>query len=175
MKPATTSIEDKVDELLLVLDEDIRHIRQSLSRLNELRSLVIKRDDASLGKLLEFIRSESEGYRKHELHRRSIRKELAGALGCGLGQITLSKLETSTSLPQGKKDQVTEKKAKLKSLIKELKKEHLSTALLLSDCARFNRMLLKGVFNFGKTRTVYYGSNGATKQQNDMAFVNLQL
>ena len=68
MKPATTSIEDKVDELLLVLDEDIRHIQQSLSWLNELRSLIIKRDDASLGKLLELIRSESEGYRKHELH-----------------------------------------------------------------------------------------------------------
>jgi hypothetical protein len=35
-------------------------------------------------------------------------------------------------------------------------------------------MLLKGVFNLGKTRTVYYGSNGAAKQQSDMAFVNLQ-
>lgn len=172
MKATTISIEGKVDELLLVLDEDIRHIQQSLSWLNELRSLVIKRDDASLGKLLELIRSESEGYRKHELHRQSIRKELANAFGCGLRQTTLSKLETS--LPIDIKDQVAEKKTKLKSLIKELKKEHLSTALLLSECARFNKMLLESVFNFGNTRTVYYGSNGATKQQNDMAFVNLQ-
>ncbi|NIP26136.1 MAG: hypothetical protein GWN67_12645 [Phycisphaerae bacterium] len=172
MKAKTISIEDKVDELLLVLDEDIRHIQQSLSRLNELRSLVIKRDDVSLGKLLETIRSESEGYRKHELHRQSIRKELADALGCGLGQMTLSTLEAG--LPKEKKEQVTEKKAKLNSLIKELKKEHLSTALLLSECARFNKMLLESIFNFGNTRTVYYGSNGATKQQNDTAFVNLQ-
>jgi hypothetical protein len=173
MKATAISIEDKVDELLLVLDEDIRHIQQSLSRLNELRSLIIKRDDAALGKLLELIRSESEGYRSHELKRQSIRKELASVLGCGPAQMTLSALETS--LPKEKKGQVTEKKAKLQSLIKELKKEHLSTALLLSDCARFNRMLLKGVFNLGNTRTVYYGSNGATKQQSDMAFVNLQL
>jgi len=172
MKATAISIEDKVDELLLVLDEDIRHIQQSLSRLNELRSLVIKRDDVALGKLLELIQGESEGYRSHELKRQSIRKELASALGFGLAQMTLSTLEAS--LPKGKKEQVTEKKAKLKSLIKELKKEHLSTALLLSDCARFNRMLLKGVFNLGNTRTVYYGSNGAAKQQSDMAFVNLQ-
>jgi len=172
MKPAKTGIEGKVDELLLVLDEDIRHIQQSLSWLNELRSLIIKRDDASLGKLLELIRSESEGYRKHELHRQLIRKELAGALGCGLGQMTLSTLEAG--LTKEKKDQVAEKKTKLHSLVKELKKEHLSTALLLSECARFNKMLLESVFNFGNTRTVYYGSNGATKQQNDMAFVNLQ-
>ncbi|MHC4692168.1 MAG: hypothetical protein ACYS67_05455 [Planctomycetota bacterium] len=172
MKATTINIEDKVDELLLVLDEDIRYIQQSLSRLNELRSLVIKRDDVSLGKLLELIRSESEGYRKHELHRQSIRRELAGALGCGLGQMTLSTLEAG--LPKEKKEQVTEKKAKLNSLIKELRKEHLSTALLLSECARFNKMLLESIFNFGNTRTVYYGSNGATKQQNDTAFVNLQ-
>lgn len=173
MKATIISIEDKVDELLLVLDEDIQHIHQSLSRLNELRSLVIKRDDVALGKLLEFIRSDSEGYRNHELKRQSIRKELASALGCGLEQMTLSTLETS--LPKEKKGQVAEKKAKLESLIKELKKEHLSTALLLSECARFNKMLLKGVFNLGNTRTVYYGSNGATKHQSDMAFVNLQL
>jgi hypothetical protein len=172
MKAMAISIEDKVDELLLVLDEDIRHIQQSLSRLNELRSMVIKRDDVTLGKLLELIRSESEGYRSHELKRQSIRKELAGALGFGLAQMTLSTLEAS--LPKGKKEQVTEKKAKLTSLIRELKKEHLSTALLLSECARFNRMLLKGVFNLGNTKTVYYGSNGATKQQSNMAFVNLQ-
>lgn len=172
MKATTISIEDKVDELLLILDEDIRHIRQSLSWLNELRSLVIKRDDASLGKLLETIRSESEGYRKHELYRQSIRKELAGALGYNLGQMTLSALEAG--LPKEKKDQVAEKKTKLNSLVKKLKKEHLSTALLLSECARFNKMLLESVFKFGNTRTVYYGSNGATKQQNDTAFVNLQ-
>jgi hypothetical protein len=172
MKATASNIEDKVDEMLLVLDEDIRHIQQSLSRLNELRSLVIKRDDVALGKLLEFIQGDSEGYRSHELKRQSIRKELASALGCGLAQMNLSTLEAS--LPKEKKDKVTEKKAKLQSLVNELKKEHLSTALLLSDCARFNRMLLKGVFNLGNTRTIYYGSNGATKQQSDTAFVNLQ-
>jgi hypothetical protein len=172
MKATAISIEDKVDELLLVLDEDIRHIQQSLSWLNELRSLVIKRDDIALGKLLELIQGESGRNLRHELKRQSIRKELASALGFSLAQMTLSTLEAC--LPKGKKEQVTEKKAKLKSLIKELKKEHLSTALLLSECARFNRMLLKGVFNLGNTRTIYYGSNGATKQQSDMAFVNLQ-
>lgn len=172
MKATAISIEDKVDELLAVLDEDIQHIQQSLSTLNELRSLVIKRDDAGLGKLLELIRGESDRNLRHELKRQSIRKELASALGCGLEQMTLSTLEAS--LPKGKKEQVTRKKAELTSLIKELKKEHLSTALLLSECARINRTLLKGVFNLGNTGTVCYGSNGAAKQQNDIAFVNLQ-
>lgn len=172
MKATAIEIEGKVDELLTVLDKDIQHIQESLSKLNELRSLVIKRDDVALGKLLESIQTEMDRNLRHELKRQSIRKELASALGCGLEQMTLSTLEAS--LPNEKKEQVTRRKAKLKSLIKELKKEHLSTALLLSECARFNRMLLKSVFNLGNTGTVYYGSDGATRQQSDMAFVSLQ-
>ena len=165
MKETAISVEDKVDELLTVLDKDIRHIQQSLSRLDELRSLVIKRDDTALGKLLERIRDESDSYRSHELKRQSIRQELASALGCG----------PEAGLSKVKRERVARKKAELISLIKKLKREHLSTALLLSECARINRTLLKDVFKLGNTGTVYYGSKGATKRQSDMAFVNLQL
>ena len=172
MKSTATEIEDKVDELLACLDIDSQHIQESLSELNRLRSLVIKRDDAALGKLLEIIQAKSDSYRSHELKRQTIRKELANALGCNTEQITLSSLEAS--LPKEKKAQVTKKKAKLTLLIKELKKEYISTALLLSECARFNNLLLKSIFDLGKTGTVYYNSNGATKRQIDMAFVNMQ-
>jgi hypothetical protein len=172
MKTTAINIEEKVDELLVILDEDIEHIQQNLSRLNELRSLVIKHDDVALSTLLERIQAESDSSLRHELKRHSVRKELANASGVDIKQMTLSTLEAI--LPKEKQEQVTRRKAKLTLLIKELKKEHLSTALLLSDCARFNRMLLKNVFNLGNTGTVYYGSNGATREQPDMAFVNLK-
>lgn len=173
MKSTATEIEDKVDELLACLDKDSRHIQESLLQLNKLRSLVIKRDDAGLDTLLKIIQTESDSYRNHESKRQTIRKELANAFGCNIKQMTLSALEAS--LPKGKKAQVTKKKAKLMSLIEELKKEYLSTTLLLSECTRFNNLLLKSIFDLGKTGTVYYNSNGATKQQTDMTFVNLQL
>ena len=101
MKTTATGTEDKVDELLIILDEDIRHIQESLLRLNELRSLVVKRDDAALGKLLESIQSETDVYRSNELKRQSIREELATAFGSNLEQMTLSRLESK--LPEGKK------------------------------------------------------------------------
>ena len=141
---------DKVDELLAVLDKDIEHIQRSLSRLNELRRLVIKRDDTALGKLLESIQAESDSYRSHELKRQSARKELAIAFGCSLKQMTLSRLEGVLS------------------------GEHLGTALLLSECARFNNVLLKTILDLGKTETVHYNCNGATSRQTETAFVNLQ-
>lgn len=166
---------DKVDELLIILDKDAQHIQESLSRLNELRGLVIKRDDAALGKLLGSIQSESNSYRSQELKRQSIRKELATALDCSLEQMTLSRLEEV--LPEEKKAQVTERKDKLRLLAEELKKEYLSTTMLLSDCARFNSLLLKTIFGLGKTGMVYYNSNGAAKRSvlgRTAAFVNLE-
>ncbi len=173
MKATAAIIEDKVDELLAVLDKDVGHIQQSLSQLNELRSHVIKRDDAALGKLLEGIQANSDSCRSYELKRQEIRKELANALGCNPRQVTLSALEAA--LPDEKKTRVARVKAKLGPLVKELKKEHLSTALLLSECVRFNGLLLKSIFDLGKTGTVTYNSNGATKQQADTAFLNLKL
>jgi hypothetical protein len=172
MKSRATEIEDKVDKLLTCLEKDSQHLQESLSQLNKLRSYVIKRDDTGLSQLLKIIQAETSSFRNHELNRQTIRKELANAIGCNTEQMTLSALESH--LPKGKKDQIIKKKAKLMSLIKELKKEHLSTILLLSECARFNNLLLKSIFDLGKTGTVYYNSNGTTKQQTDMAFVNLQ-
>jgi len=172
MKTATVEIEDKINELLVVLDKDIQHIQDSLSRLNELRSLVIKRNDADLGKLLESIQTESDGYRSHELKRQSIRKELANALDCNFEQVTLSGLEAV--LPEEQKVQVATRKVQLRALTEELKKEHLSTVMLVSDCARFNRQLLKSVFDIGKMGVVYYNSKGSAKRGMTEAFVNLQ-
>jgi hypothetical protein len=172
MKETVPTIEDKVDALLTVLDKDIEYMQDSLSLLNELRSLVIKRDDAALGKLLGSIRTEADSYATNESKRRSIRRELAGALGCNVREMTLSRLETI--LPEEKKTQVADRRAKLRALAEELKKEHSSTAMFLSECARFNSVLLRTIFDVGKTGTVTYSPNGAAKRQIDTALVNLR-
>ncbi|KPK45165.1 MAG: hypothetical protein AMJ65_00725 [Phycisphaerae bacterium SG8_4] len=173
MKTATIEIEEKVDELLVCLEADVRHIQESLSNLNELRSLVIKRDDTALEKLLENIRAESSRYADHESARQSMRKELADILCCSFEQMTLSALKAY--LPQAQREQVARVQRQLKALTKELKKEHLRTTLLLSECARFNSLLLRSIFDLGQTGAVYYNSNGAARRQMDTAFMNLQL
>ena len=95
MKATIVSIEDKVDELLVCLDQDVRYMQENLQRLNEIRRLVIKRDEAALGKLLESIQAAAGCYREHELNRKSIRKELAYSLGLGIGETTLSALRNA--------------------------------------------------------------------------------
>lgn len=166
-------VSNGVDELLMVLDKDIQHIQESLSWLNELRGLVIKRDYEALSKLLQTIQTEADSYAATESQRLSLRKDLANTLGCSVKQVTLSALEVA--LPEEKKIQVKDRKIKLKGLIEELRKEHLSTVLLLSDCARFTRQFLKALFDLGGKRTVFYSPNGATRKLTETTFVNMKL
>jgi hypothetical protein len=166
------SIDDKINELLLILDRDIQHIQKSLSRLDDLRCFVIKRDDESLLKLLENIQSETNSYRENELRRGQLREELASEFGCGAEQITLSRLEAKLS--GEKKVEVAEKKHKLRLLVGKLKKEHFSTMMLLSDCARFNRMLLKSIFEFGRGGITTYSPRGLTENQTGTALMDIQ-
>lgn len=172
MKTTTVEIEDKVAQLLVVLDKDIQHIMENLSRLNELRGLIVKRDDVSLYRLLESIKSESNLYKENELKRKLLRKELAIASNCSLEQMTLSRLEAGLS--GEKRAEIAGRKTKLQTIAEKFKKEYLSTTMLLSDCARFNSVLLKSVLEFGRSGAVTYSPKGLAKQQGSLAFVNLQ-
>ena len=172
MRTAEFKIEDKIDQLLVCLEKDIEHVQKSLSNLDELRSMVIKRDNNALSRLLEDIKNESDNYRKHENKRQLIRSELAKYFNWSVKDTTLSKIEAI--VPEEKKAYIIQTRAKLKSLVRQLQKEYSSTAMLLSECNRFNKLLLKSIFNFGNTGAVVYNANGTTKEQTERAFVNLQ-
>jgi hypothetical protein len=167
-----TIMEDRVDELLDVLDRDIRHIQDCLWHLDQLRSCVIKRDDIELARILAQIQAEADSHITNEQKRRSIRKYLAQALDCNIDQINLSKLEAM--LPEHRKAQVAKRKEELRTLILQLKREHSSTVLLLSECARFNSLLLRNIFGFEHKAAITYSPDGSTKRQANTTFVNLQ-
>lgn len=172
MESAVPGIEGKVNELLAVLDEDIRHVRASLLRLDELRGLVVKRDQAALGRLLEKIREESQEYSVNECKRESMRMGLAASLECGVSDMTLLRLESV--LGDEKRIEVAQRKSELRSLTEKLRRESRRTSGLLSDCARFNSTLLSGVLGLENTGTTTYGSDGLRRVQSNSVFVSLQ-
>ncbi len=173
MKTNDTIFQDNIDRLLDVLDTDIENIRQNLSALNQLRSSVIKRDNDSLAQLLKKIQADDGGYKNNESKRKSIRKALADSLGCPAEKITLTTLEQT--LPEEKKSLIAEKKEKLTELLKQLKNEYHATAVLLSECARFNRILLKTLLNNKNAETVTYDAEGSARRYFDSAFLNMKL
>jgi hypothetical protein len=63
----------------------------------------------------------------------------------------------------------------LKSLVARLRREHMLTAVLVADCARFNRALLKAFLGPTGQWGVTYRPNGAAKPQANAATMSLQL
>lgn len=166
-------IEKKVDKMLVCLDKDVKQIQQNLSYLNEMRSLIIKRDDVALGKLLQKAQEESEAYKENETNRQSIRQELADFLGCSIEEITLSKVEES--LPEISRNKIIEIRENLRSLIGEFRREYASTVMLVSECDRFNKLLLRSIFDISKTGSFSYDSRGTTRRHDgEAALMNMK-
>ena len=172
MRIMDTTIEDKVDEFLNVLDRDVQQLQRNLSWLDEMRALVIKHDDLALQELLESVQSQAGSYKDNEFKRQSLREELAILFNCDATKITLSGLELELS--GGKKTQIAQMKAKLQTLTKEFREEQLRTTMLLSDCSRFNSLLLENVLELGGTREITYNHSGFAERNRDTGFVNIQ-
>ncbi|MHC4293320.1 MAG: hypothetical protein ACYSTX_03420 [Planctomycetota bacterium] len=163
----------KIVQMNCCLEKDVQHIEQILENMDKIRALVLKRDEDTLKELLEQTQAKTDEYKGQESQRQLVSRELAHLLNCSVQQVTLSKLEQL--LPEKLRAQVQEKRIKLKSLTNRLKKEHLNTVLLLAECARFNRMFLKGIFKLGKTDVVTYSSSGTTTQQAGKSFMNFNM
>jgi hypothetical protein len=162
----------RVAALLGVLDEDIRHVEAALLRLDALRGLLIKRDDGALEKLLEEIHRQSETYAATECRRQELRRGLAADLGCTERDLTVSELLTHLTGPD--RTALAQRQTRLKVLIAQLKREHALTSLLISDCAKFNRSLLRVFFGpAGKAGTTY-SPTGVAKHPTGTALLNMQ-
>ena len=173
MKTDETNFKENIEQLLDVLDTDIENINRNLSALNQLRSLVVKRDNDCLAQLLKKIQTDACGYKNNVSKRKEIRKKLADLLGRPVEKITLTSL--AQILPAEKSKLLTERKEKLTQLLKQLNNEYYATAMLLSECARFNRILLKTLFNNKSPETVTYDAEGSARRYSDSAFVNMKL
>lgn len=153
----------KITALLDVLDEDIRHLESTMSRLNALRSLLIKREDAALQRLLDEVRGQAEAYQANELKREQLRQDLAADLGCAESDLTLSKLAGAWA-GHVAGVALAERQARLRSLAAQLKREYTQTVLLVRDCLRFNRSLLHVFLGSGGGGATY-GATGAAKHE----------
>jgi hypothetical protein len=172
--------ESKIMALLEVLDEDVRHLESALSRLDLLRSLLIRRENAALEQLLGDIQQQAEAYRAIEQKRQQLRKDLAADLGCTEGELTLSRLRKELTGPACSEAQrrraaaVAERQTRLRSLAAQLKREHTLTALLLRDAARFNRSLLRIFLGSMGRGCATYTPTGATQRDPGAALMSIQ-
>ncbi len=167
----SSSAETKVDALLAALDEDIRSTESTLSQLDALRSLIIKRDDQAMETLLHDLREEAESRLAAIRRRETIRKELAEELGCDLRAMTLSALCRALVDPQ--RQAVVDRQTRLKDLVAQLRREYALTTALVADCARFNRSLMQVFFGQDPQGKATYNARGTVSRQANVSLVNL--
>jgi hypothetical protein len=172
MKTLSLEFDNLINPLIDVLKGDMEHIASSLEVLDQLRGMIIKRDDKSLNLLLEKARIKTQKYATVENRREQIRKELARLWGCETSEMTLTKL--TQILPPDRGDQVRETRDELEGLLTRFKAEHLSTFMLLSECSRFNGIMLSALLN-GRRDESTYNSHGSMNQESKRNIMNLQL
>ena len=183
-----STMEAPIAALLDVLDEDIRHLESTMSRLDMLRSLLIKRDHAALEKLLDEIRQQADAYKTNEHKRQQLRRALAADLGCPERDLTLSILQKELAGPAGPDAQprraaalcaecgaaLADRQARLRSLAARLTREYTLTMLLVRDCARFNRSLMNVFFGSGGRGGARYSPTGAAKHEIGTTLMSMQ-
>jgi len=172
MKTADDRLDDLADELLSVLGDDIRHIEQTLERLDALRAAVVRRDEEGLKCLLDEVADEQGSYALVERRRDGIRKQMADVLGCGIEEMNLSKL--CGRLRGERKDLVAQAQQELQGMCEKLRKEHTATNILLTECARLNNLLLRGILGNGR-ETVTYNSRGDASWEFQKGMVSIRL
>jgi len=159
------------DELLGVLDEEIERIKINLDYINRLRAAVIKRQEDELKSMLESVADES-GRAALESKRTVICNKLALVLGCGPGQVNLSKLRAN--LPAERAAIVAQKQQETSEYVEKLNRDVTATALLLKECSRLNNTLLRKMFG-GSGDTVTYNVRGKAKWQPQRGVVSMRL
>jgi hypothetical protein len=148
-------------------------LKATLSQLDALRSLLIKRDDVGLDQLLGEIRDGAEARAENERLRQALRADLARAFDCEEGQLTLSQLRLR--LPAPHHEHIVARQAALRSLAERLQHEYTLTALLVSDCVRFNRTLLRAFFGAGARGSTTYSPDGSARHRTNTTLMSLQL
>jgi hypothetical protein len=166
-------LEKKVNELLDVLRDDIENMKQNLQKLNKLRLLVVKRDNAALETMLNQIRAEAGLHEANESRRKAARGRIGEILKCKPDQVTLSRLEGFVADEQ--KIEIGQIQTELRNLIRKLSGEHKSTIALMAELERFNRLLLDNIFEKTKVQSVTYNPSGTATRYGDSAFVSFHL
>ena len=167
----SSTLEAKVDALLAVLDDDLRHTEDSISQLDTLRTLLIKRDEKALEHLLRDLQERGHAREDLDQRRQAMRQALADELSFDARDLTLTVLRKV--LPGSLRSAVAERQTKLKAQIARLKREYRLTQALVLDCARFNQSLMRVFFGAAGERQTTYGATGAVRYGNDMAMVDL--
>jgi flagellar biosynthesis/type III secretory pathway chaperone len=171
MNSRSPTIAERAGALAELLDEEIALLDLRRSQLSSLCAAIIDRDEDAVERLLDQIERAQELQSATDQKLDSLRRELAARLACEGERMKLSALIASIDEPQ--RGQLAARRQRIIELAERLQLEHMRTVVLLTECARINRLLLEGLLP-GSEGVTTYRADGADAWQADAGLVDTE-
>ncbi|MCD6364946.1 MAG: hypothetical protein J7M14_03640 [Planctomycetes bacterium] len=171
MTAARDNVEAPVKELTALLDEEIELLDLRCSQLSQLCSATLHRDEDVLEKLLGEIERTQQRQEVTDLRLQAMRASLAGCFGVEPREMRLARL---IELLAGEQAAAVDcRRRQMILLIDKLRRKHMETALIISECARLNHMLLESLMP-GAPAVTIYGARGESAWCSDIGLVDVE-
>jgi hypothetical protein len=162
---------DQVRGLEGLLDEEAALLVLRHSQLGSLCAAIIERDESAVERILDQIEQAQQLQTIGDQKVAALRTELAGRLGVDAGALRLSGL--IDLLPPRCQAGLRAKRTRVLELAERFGVQHMRTVMLLSECARINRMLLEGLFPRCQAVTTY-GAGGRANWRAEAGLVDME-
>lgn len=172
MKEITRELDGMIPDLLVLLDEEIALLGLRTRQFDDLYEAILHRRDEKMESLLEEMTTAQHHQAELDEQLQAMRTMCARTLKRPMREIRLSEL---IGLLEGQSQtRLQEKRQQIILLSERLKRKHLTTAILLSESARINRLLLECLLP--KTEAVTtYGAGGAKPWQTSSGLIDAEM
>ncbi len=143
------------------------------AHLEALSTAILTRDDESLPEVMRQMEQAQILQDATDQKLLIIRNEIANVLAWPLELVTATKLATQLTGPD--KANVEQSRQKIIEIAGQVRRQHLETVLLLSECAKINRMLLEGMFGKQAQPLQTYGRSGHNTWRPETGVVDAEL
>jgi flagellar biosynthesis/type III secretory pathway chaperone len=146
------------EDMIALLDEETRLLEQRAEQFDLLYDAILhRREEGMEGLLVEMTDTQIAQARLDE-QLAELRGVLTEAMDLPDGKMKLQNLAERVDADQG--ERLMRRRERIIQLAEKLKRRHLDTALLLSESARINRMLLEGLLPGNEAPVTTYGRGG---------------
>jgi len=150
-------MEPLVEELVAALDEQIELLKLRRALLEGLCQAMLHRDEETVEKLLDRIEQAQPLQAAADGGLMALREELAKALRCDARQLKLSMLWQRLGAAQ--RQRLESRRGEVLAQAEAFRRQHLTATVVLTECARVNRLLLESLFPPSQA-VVTYGTRG---------------
>lgn len=161
-----------VKELIAILDEEIDLLNRKNAELDRLSAATMDRNDEEMVKLLVEMDQTHQAQAATDVKLDALRKAFADRLDRSLNQMRLADLIDALDEPD--KLTVEYRRNQIVLLAEKLRRQYMTTAMVLRESARINQVLLEGLFP--KAQPVQtYDANGPSTWRPDTGLLEAEM